>query len=139
MTYYYAANYSQPSLRHSTTRLLGLVLSTSTLGAVLATSACSHADPSSSEGPYYRQGYDQLTNDAHQAVAKLADQEGLHESMAQFLGSAQQAATFCEGLLESKTAGAALGSAPQLPTDFSSADFLRGCNDAAKAILASGQ
>jgi hypothetical protein len=104
-----------------------------TLGAVNLACGFAHADSSAS----YQYGYNDMMKTARGAVA-IANGDGLHESLAQFVGSPQIAAKMCEGELQNIFESAALGARSQPPPDFSSADFLRGCNDAAKAMLASG-
>lgn len=111
--------------------LCGLIVA-----ATLVTQTCAtaHAGPSRS----YQLGYKELMNTSRGVLA-IASGDGYHESLAQVVGSPQMAAKMCEGLLEGIFESAAVGARPQPPTDFSSADFLQGCNDAAKEILASGR
>jgi hypothetical protein len=129
----------QRSSRRSAAGLLACLMISGAVGAALFASGCAQATPS--ESPSYQEGYNSLMNPGRSAVAEMA-RRGISGSLAEVAGSPQQVATTCETNLEAKMAGNTLaigaGNAPTLPTDFSSADFLRGCNDAGKAMLASG-
>lgn len=109
---------------------------------VLIVASCSNAIESTAaptnSSPSYRQGYDTMMSHTRQVVAGLASR-GIHESMSQVVGSSQDAASLCDNTLQAMVSGAALGTGSQLPSDFRSADFLRGCTDAGKAILESGK
>jgi hypothetical protein len=129
----------QRSSRPSAAGLLACVMISGALGTAVPMSGCAQAAPSGS--PSYQEGYDGLMNTGRSFVAE-ATRRGVTGSLATFAGSPQQVATTCENYLEGKMAGNSLaiaaGNPPTLPTGFSSADFLRGCTDAGKAMLASG-
>lgn len=130
----------QRSSRRSLAGLLVFLIMSWAVGVALLMSGSAQAAPSGS--PSYQEGYDGLMNTGRSAVAE-ATRRGVSDSLAVFAGSPQQVATTCETSLEAKIAGNTLaiaaGNAPSLPTSFSSADFLRGCNDAGKTMLESGK
>jgi hypothetical protein len=130
----------QRSSRRSAAGLLACLMISGASGAALLMSGCAQAAPS--ENPSYQEGYNDLMNTGRSFVAEAARRGISEDSLAFFAGSPQQVATTCENSLEAKMAGNTLaiaaGNAPTLPTGFSSADFLRGCTDAGKAMLASG-
>ena len=100
--------------------------------------------PASGQSQSYQKGYNDMINFTREGVASGNDQlrsmgEAPIDSPAQFLGPhGEKIAGLCEDNLQMTISGSTLGTKPQLPLDFSSADFLRGCNDAGKALLASG-
>ncbi|WP_445161436.1 hypothetical protein ACTXG5_25525 [Mycobacterium sp. Dal123C01] len=75
-----------------------------------------------------------------QANAQLRSQgKAPDDSPAQLFGPhGEHIPSDCEAYLEANVSGSTLGSRPQLPLNFSSADFLKGCNDGGNAMLASG-
>ncbi|WP_310773637.1 zinc ribbon domain-containing protein [Mycobacterium sp. Z3061] len=94
--------------------------------------------------PSYDYGYNLIINESHEIVAEVNGQlrsEGKQptDSPAKLLGAnGEYIASTCEGYVEAIVAGSVLRSRPPLPQDFSSADFLKGCNDGGKSLLASG-
>lgn len=92
----------------------------------------------------YQYGYSTMITATRQTIAEVNDElrgEGKtpDDSPAVLFGSdGHGIAKMCEANLEAATVGSTRGTEPPLPDNFSSADFLSGCTDAGKALLASG-
>ncbi len=106
------------------------------VGLVCFSYAPARAQPSHS--PSYQYGYNMMMGETRGIVSDVASQ-GVHESMAQVVGSSEQIPVQCEGWLESAIVGSTKGTVPPLPDNFSSTEFLSGCTDAGKSILESGR
>jgi hypothetical protein len=110
---------------------------TAWVGIGLLLCACGHTtEPARS--PSYRQGYDFMTTSSRQIIAQVKG-EGLDDSPAKLFGpDGRGISQMCDSYLQAMFEGAGVGARPQPPTDFSSADYLQGCNDAGRAMLATG-
>lgn len=109
------------------------------LSAVVLVTAGGCSVPSTRSRSYQR-GYDDMMSGTREIVATAASQ-GMHESMAQVIGSTKQAATICEGYLQATIAGGVSGNrgTTPIPTDFKLRDYLDGCRAAGQELLKSGQ
>jgi hypothetical protein len=85
-----------------------------------------------------------MTNQSRQLITEVnnrlvAEGKNASDSPAKLFGSdGHGISSVCETYLEMSIAGSTNGTMPVLPDAFSSPDFLSGCNDSGKALLASG-
>jgi hypothetical protein len=127
-----------PPSRYALSRRLPIRLWVAWVAGIgLLLSACGNVTETP-RSPSYRQGYDYMTNSSRQIIAQVKG-EGLDDSPAKLFGpNGRGISQMCESYLQAMFEGAGVGARPQPPTDFNSADYLQGCNDAGRAMLASG-
>lgn len=127
--------------RHASRLVVGALLPWFAVSSLLTSAGCSSPQ---SHSPSYQRGYSMMTDSSRQTISEVNQQlagEGkpADDSPAKLFGAdGNGIAKMCEANLDMATVGSANGNEAKLPDPFSRSDFLSGCADAGKALLASG-